>query len=372
MWKKAMLIFLALLVSAHALIAQPPEEDNSAQATEKVTLKVFFYGLIALAPESEGDGVRALLVQADRHQALVGTLDAECSSIPAGGCGSPDGLEWRLGNGQPYILSLEGVASTSGADFSKLCSREPSGKPNNIRKAGLDWIPCMKHIASKYDNVDEKCRGDLDAFDDCESVNVAMDVGVEGLQNAQVCHFPHLDLEDGDRKIYAYFNFRNKDDVNGSRRGQSRVIGDVMELELELDGDSVDLVAEGTPPRRVTLKPANGGSEILLFVSNVYELPNPPLPSNHPLCTDEHEHFAHYYGLIDPDVTVGTEYIPDIAKSRNGGSTFSGKPPSCDALLERFEEKYDLDTEVTCGEGVNVIEIPPHNTRECDLVGFTE
>lgn len=327
------------------------------------TLRIIFFGLIALKPSGDEKELTALLVDAKRagidhiHEPLLYLLqgrfvDGQRFTLQRLNIGfrsksfteeklRSSGAEvfWSLSNSEVNFLELKD--STVGHGL-----RYRPGKldldPGQIFSDtdDLKWIPAMSEFFHQP-LLDACITGDIDG---CP---FSARVRLEGNGLTRSCHHVH-DTVDGSDRIYA-FNFVNGDgDVL-----KSRPIVDATVAEFHVSADSVTIQAKDLRTkiiRSVKIRPVNPGGTVTLMVAN------------HPKEETSSSHFEAYYSLVKeprPKKPFRPVHDSSIQPKVKG-------PGPC----ERDIELYSASIAAVARKIKEVVARIPHDKPQCDSIQF--
>lgn len=332
-------------------LAQPDSlAEDSAEST--YTLRLILDGLIAIVPDSAGNGMTALTVKdaSGHHNLIVGALrGAVCSNDCKVSELSEENLPfiWRWpGKEQvlqkkPMLLSIHAGGRSANLPVNMVPPmgfKPPSGKPGNFGTLqSLDWLQSLADISpSKV--LKEGCLDSLDC-------GVVAAIPIPKAREAGVCRFSYSAFKDMSI-AYDLFKFRRP---NGMSVGETRALAGSVLFELEVPRD-LPILIQGTrvgdenPVVKASLKPGPMERSLTLVFSN-------SAPASSETVPPVHDHFRMYYGLTaDKRDSVASEIlIPE----RVIGET--GPVGMCDPQIVQFNKDTGL------GNG-------GLNPRECDLV----
>ena len=321
------------------------------------TLRIIFYGLIALVDDGRTEGALALLVNAPHHESSIWMLDGKCKK---GDCyrnvrdlrPNPIPREElvaryrKIGFNMAWFLeqeelSFEPFVSQTLKESAPVVFSEgiPSFPRTAAEGRSIVWVPSLSKIAPTAGPLRSDCLGVPNGCPVAARVEVK-----KGLVNS--CHLVH----EGDGKtaeVHA-FDFRPAGAAEAASVGSPQAIADAVMVELKVKGRGLRLsarpfdAAPGAAPVSVKLSPRKG--QITLIVSN-----------NDYSGEGSHSHFEHYYHLTNGSFRDTSGMPIPHARFKQQLS-----PGACEALLDKFETQLgvaDID-------GV-------HNHRECDMTQIT-
>lgn len=313
------------------------------------TLRIIFYGLIALAQDpNRHEGALALLVNDPNHAASVWMVEGVCTEGPCdripGEPGVTDimsslyrerglNLVWFLGQEHLTLETVEGSSvenwpQTTAVDAPDSSQAFPA---NADQTRSLLWVPHLSSISPTAGPLRSACLSERG----CESIAARFNVS-PGLVSS--CHLVHEG--NGDQAEVHAFDFRSFGSSSLSNI-RPQAIADAVMVEIKVNGSAVRIAsrpfAADDIQHRATLTPQQG--RVTLVVSN-----------NDYSGQGSHHHFEHYYKLTEQGATLSEKPVPHAQSKQKLD------PGHCEQILDAFEKALGVSV-----DGV-------HNHRECDMV----
>lgn len=329
------------------------------------TLRIVFYGLIAMKPSGDETALTAVLVDAKKaginhvHEPLLWLLqgryvDGQQYTLQRLSDRfrsrnfteeklRPSGVEviWSLFNSEVEIVELK--ESTIGHGLRYRPGTLDLSDTSEIFSDtdDLKWIPAMRELFNKP--IRDACLNGKLA--DCP---FSARVRLHGNGLTRSCHHVHDTLNGSDR-IYA-FKFIN--DLGHVLR--PRPVVDATVVEFQISTNSITLQAKNLVTndiRSVKIRPVNPGGRVTLIVTN------------HPKEETYDSHFRAYYRLTEGP-PYAHPFLPVIDYSITPKVS---SPGSCEQDLERYIALFRA-------VALRVTEIDtdsiPHDKPQCDAIQF--
>ena len=306
--------------------------------TAEFTLRMVFYGLIALVPLKDAIGEKTigatvLFLNDSRHKPVIAVMEdkgicegtvSHCvdEEIPS--------HEERFA----AIQSIKGVeVLTSAAQTSWIA--EPDGGKNlptsDQESRWASWIVDLSTLSPGRLNMDCLTRTN------CPAVTAAL-VLKGGTLSA--CHLSHLVISvSGWKRPYLRSYIMRND--NGDRKPTRRAVADAAMIEMKVPGDYVTFKL-GTGGKVLKLKP-NAGEVEVIFSNSDYSPSGPG-----------HRHFKKYYELSVSPKAANERHYPQVAKNH----WLNRHVGSCERSLASFDSAYS--------DGAD----GGHDHAKCDVVSY--
>jgi hypothetical protein len=321
------------------------------------TVKVIFWGLIALAPLKQGNEIMALLANGGDHIAQVYLLKGRCTgdcfhNLPRV---SSFELVWR-----PYQEQLQIAEAGPPIQLAHGTRRNFLGRPDRfpgslIESSDLSWIPEMDIVTGDKRTLKSSCLGNAS---ECPiSARFLVDKG-----QLSACHLLHKENNQAEA-------FTFKPHAGSAVSDFYQASADAVAQTFGVQGSSITLKAltfTGSETASATLEPEDG--ELVLLVGNFPFFPIVKAPSRPPQGSESH--FPAFYELLTNP--------PSKPPFRHHTLVFQHtEPGSCEPYvseLERPAEELQIELEGK-GElrrravrGKDDKRMPPHLSTECDMV----
>lgn len=276
-------------------------------------LRIFFMGLIAFVPDRDGKELTVLLVETRPEQAasngsaialhhpMLLARAAECR----GQCGIAEGID-------PHLLFPKDGAAAAGYLAAAL-------------DRGAAWILDDADLSIARTRGDGKLELQLGDVADLGRIAPGSGVVKPELLAArppQGLIAARFRLRSGKVRPYRFVGEDGKllpidfKPLNGGRpaQGAPRTLADWMIAEIEVTGDSVEIVEArfgGAGTRRIRLTPQDGVVELA-----VMNIPDPPAEESTHAAHAADTHFELYYNLAQTPPPAGQRPVPHVARGR--------------------------------------------------------